>query len=96
MTFLNLSTSPTGSLIPPLFLPQGLSSLNFLDLSYNKLMTLSQDCLAPLVTLRVLRLQGNRLTVSVVAALQGLRSVTDLDLSHNLLAGPLGPSTVPR
>ncbi|KAI5710848.1 hypothetical protein M8J75_011951 [Diaphorina citri] len=75
---------------------KGLSSLNFLDLSYNKLMTLSQDCLAPLVTLRVLRLQGNRLTVSVVAALQGLRSVTDLDLSHNLLAGPLGPSTVPR
>lgn len=81
--------------ILPVFF-QGLSSLNFLDLSFNKLSSLSPDSLSPLVTLRVLRLQGNRLMVPIVSSLQGMRSVTDLDLSHNLLAGPLEPSTVPR
>ncbi|XP_054277329.1 carboxypeptidase N subunit 2-like isoform X2 [Macrosteles quadrilineatus] len=75
---------------------ENLTSLTFLDLSENLISWISPDAFVPLPLLHTLRLQGNRLTVAVVASLQGLRSLRELDLSGNSLAGPLGPSTLPR
>lgn len=40
-------------------------------------------------------MRGNRLGVSALSALRGLRNLEELDISANLLTGPLGPSLLP-
>ncbi|KAG8338294.1 hypothetical protein J6590_005839 [Homalodisca vitripennis] len=75
---------------------ENLTGLMFLDLSDNMINWISPDAFMPVPLLQTLRLQGNRLGVSMVASLQGLRRLRELDLSGNSLAGPLGPSTLPR
>lgn len=57
---------------------------------------ISGDTFLTVPLLRTLRLQNNRLSIAVVSHLQGLRNLQELDLSGNSLAGPLGPSTLPR
>lgn len=74
---------------------KGLSNLTFLELSENRLTQLSPDTFLPLPRLQTLRLKGNNLGVNSVSALKGLRILRDLDLSDNMLLGPLGPSTLP-
>ncbi|XP_067002029.2 leucine-rich repeat-containing protein 15 [Anabrus simplex] len=74
---------------------KGLSNLTFLELSENHLTQLAPDTFLELPELQTLRLRGNRLGIGTVSALKGLRILRDLDLSDNLLVGPLGPSTVP-
>lgn len=46
--------------------------------------------------LRSLRMRGNRLSVSALSALRGLKKLEELDLSNNLLLGPMGPSLLPQ
>ncbi|XP_039276641.1 TLR4 interactor with leucine rich repeats [Nilaparvata lugens] len=75
---------------------EGMSSITFLDMSDNVLKYVSPDAFVQLPLLRILRLQGNRLGVGVISALQGFRALEELDLSGNSLAGPLGPTTLPR
>ncbi|RZF45619.1 hypothetical protein LSTR_LSTR010570 [Laodelphax striatellus] len=75
---------------------EGMSSITFLDISDNVLKYVSPDAFVQLPLLRILRLQGNRLGVGVISALQGFRALEELDLSGNSLAGPLGPTTLPR
>lgn len=41
-------------------------------------------------------MRGNRLSVSALSALRGLRSLEELDLSNNLLLGPMGPNLLPQ
>jgi Leucine-rich repeat (LRR) protein len=65
-------------------------------LSNNSIHFISPDAFVNLPFLKVLRLQNNLLTSASTSHLQGLRSLVDLDLSSNLLAGQLGPSTLPR
>lgn len=40
-------------------------------------------------------MRGNRLSVSALSALRGLKNLEELDLSSNLLIGPLGPNLLP-
>lgn len=75
---------------------QNLTSLSFLDLSENMISWISPDAFLHVPLLHTLRLQGNRLSVAAVSSLRGLRGLKELDLSGNSLAGPLGPSTLPR
>lgn len=75
---------------------QNLTSLSFLDLSENMISWISPDAFLHVPLLHTLRLQGNRLSVAAVSSLRGLRGLKELDLSGNTLAGPLGPSTLPR
>ncbi|XP_017888129.2 leucine-rich repeat-containing protein 15 [Ceratina calcarata] len=75
---------------------KGLSNLTYLDLCDNLLSQLSPQVFAALPTLRSLRMRGNRLSVSALSALRGLRSLEELDLSNNLLLGPMGPNLLPQ
>ncbi|KAJ4448224.1 hypothetical protein ANN_10238 [Periplaneta americana] len=76
---------------------RGLRNLTFLELSDNALSAVEARALVALPRLRTLRLRGNRLTVEAAAeALQGAgRALQELDLSGNMLAGPLGATTLP-
>ncbi|KAI4490638.1 hypothetical protein M0804_003582 [Polistes exclamans] len=73
----------------------GLSSLTYLDLCDNLLSQLSPQAFAALPNLRFLRMRGNRLSVSALSALRGLKNLEELDLSSNLLLGPMGPNLLP-
>ncbi|GLH00738.1 Toll-like receptor 6 [Gryllus bimaculatus] len=73
----------------------GLRNLTFLDLSENSLSHIAPDTFLAVPALQTLRLRGNKLTVAVVSALQGLQLLRDLDLSDNKMVGPLGPTTLP-
>lgn len=41
-------------------------------------------------------MRGNRLSVSALSALRGLKRLEELDLSNNLLLGPMGPNLLPQ
>ena len=56
---------------------------------------MESDAISSLPKLQTLRLKGNKLSVKSVSALAGTLSLQELDLSDNLLAGPLGPNTLP-
>ena len=72
---------------------QGLISLNYLDLSYNNLKTLSSKMLAPVnKTLETLILTSNFLTNVSQQSLSGLHSLRFLDISENRLANIYGRS----
>ncbi|XP_021931325.1 insulin-like growth factor-binding protein complex acid labile subunit [Zootermopsis nevadensis] len=83
-----LETLSTGSF-------KGLFNLTFLELSENRLSALEDDAISSLPKLQTLRLRGNRLGVNAVSVLRGMRSLQELDVSDNLLAGPLGSTTLP-
>ncbi|XP_063985255.1 leucine-rich repeat-containing protein 15 [Diachasmimorpha longicaudata] len=74
---------------------KGQSSLTYLDLCDNLLSQLSPQAFVPLKILRSLKMRGNRLSVSALSALRGLKHLEELDLSRNLLIGPLGPNLLP-
>ncbi|XP_015115815.1 leucine-rich repeat protein soc-2 homolog [Diachasma alloeum] len=74
---------------------KGQSSLTYLDLCDNLLSQLSPQAFVPLKVLRSLKMRGNRLSVSALSALRGLKHLEELDLSRNLLIGPLGPNLLP-
>ncbi|KAK2577261.1 hypothetical protein KPH14_003401 [Odynerus spinipes] len=73
----------------------GLSNLTYLDLCDNLLSQLSPQAFSALPELRFLRMRGNRLSVSALSALRGLKNLEELDLSSNLLLGPMGPDLLP-
>ncbi|XP_011869576.1 PREDICTED: leucine-rich repeats and immunoglobulin-like domains protein 1 isoform X2 [Vollenhovia emeryi] len=75
---------------------KGLSSLTYLDLCDNLLSQLSPQVFSTLPALRSLRMRGNRLSVSALSALRGLKRLEELDLSNNLLLGPMGPNLLPQ
>lgn len=75
---------------------KGLSSLTYLDLCDNLLSQLSPQVFLALPVLRSLRMHGNRLSVSALSALRGLKRLEELDLSSNLLLGPMGPNLLPQ
>ncbi|XP_050592480.1 slit homolog 1 protein-like [Bombus affinis] len=75
---------------------KGLSNLTYLDLCDNLLSQLSPQAFAAVPLLRSLRMRGNRLSVSALSALRGLKSLEELDLSNNLLLGPMGPNLLPQ
>lgn len=80
---------------------QGLRNMTFLDLSDNQLSDIAAGAFRSLESLQTLRLTGNRLRVaplslSLLDGLDGLRSLRELDLSSNQLAGTLGPAALPR
>ncbi|XP_046143374.1 vasorin-like [Osmia bicornis bicornis] len=75
---------------------KGLSNLTYLDLCDNLLSQLSPQAFASLPSLRSLRMRGNRLSVSALSALRGLKILEELDLSNNLLLGPMGPNLLPQ
>ncbi|XP_015434134.1 PREDICTED: uncharacterized protein LOC107189950 [Dufourea novaeangliae] len=75
---------------------KGMSNLTYLDLCDNLLSQLSPQAFASLPTLRSLRMRGNRLSVSALSALRGLKILEELDLSNNLLLGPMGPNLLPQ
>lgn len=66
-----------------------------MELSENRLSALEDDAISSLPKLQTLRLRGNRLGVNAVSVLRGMRSLQELDVSDNLLAGPLGSTTLP-
>ncbi|CAK9833580.1 Leucine-rich repeat-containing protein 15 [Anthophora retusa] len=74
---------------------KGLPNLTYLDLCDNLLSQLSPQAFAALPLLRSLRMRGNRLSVLALSALRGLKSLEELDLSNNLLLGPMGPNLLP-
>ncbi|XP_034246871.1 uncharacterized protein LOC117648474, partial [Thrips palmi] len=79
----------------------GLRNLTFLDLSDNQLSDIAAGAFRSLEALQTLRLTGNRLRVaplslSLLDGLDGLRSLRELDLSSNQLAGTLGAAALPR
>lgn len=69
--------------------------MSYLDLSYNLLSQLSPQAFASLAGLKCLKLRGNHLTMSALSALRGLRNLEELDLSANLLSGPVGQNGLP-
>ncbi|XP_025991398.1 uncharacterized protein LOC113002642 isoform X2 [Solenopsis invicta] len=75
---------------------KGLSSLTYLDLCDNLLSQLSPQVFQTLPALRSLRMRGNRLSVSALSALRGLKRLEELDLSNNLLLGPMSPNLLPQ
>ncbi|KYN18788.1 PREDICTED: uncharacterized protein LOC108762138 [Trachymyrmex cornetzi] len=75
---------------------KGLSNLTYLDLCDNLLSQLSPQVFLTLPALRSLRMHGNRLSVSALSALRGLKRLEELDLSNNLLLGPMGPNLLPQ
>ncbi|EFN79070.1 Carboxypeptidase N subunit 2 [Harpegnathos saltator] len=75
---------------------KGLSNLTYLDLCDNLLSQLSPQVFLVLPVLRSLRMRGNRLSVSALSALRGLKRLEELDLSNNLLLGPMGPNLLPQ
>ncbi|KAL0113828.1 hypothetical protein PUN28_011277 [Cardiocondyla obscurior] len=75
---------------------KGLSSLTYLDLCDNLLSQLSPQVFQTLPALRSLRMRGNRLSVSALSALRDLKRLEELDLSNNLLLGPMGPNLLPQ
>jgi len=71
--------------------------LTFLDLSDNQINEISSGVFKSLaLSLRVLKLSGNRLRFTQLGALEDLKVLRELDLSSNLLSGPLGPFALPR
>lgn len=74
---------------------QGLSNLSFIDMSENILSRISPSTFDTLPQLRILRLRGNHLTVSVLTRLNPLSTIEEFDVSENSLIGPLGPKTFP-
>nr|XP_031829605.1 uncharacterized protein LOC116425698 [Nomia melanderi] len=75
---------------------KGMSNLTYLDLCDNLLSQLSPQAFVSLPWLRSLRMRGNRLSVSALSALRGLKILEELDLSNNLLLGPMGPNLLPQ
>ncbi|TGZ56662.1 uncharacterized protein Lrt [Temnothorax longispinosus] len=75
---------------------KGLANLTYLDLCDNLLSQLSPQVFLTLPALRSLRMRGNRLSVSALSALRGLKRLEELDLSNNLLLGPMGPTLLPQ
>ncbi|XP_014287648.1 leucine-rich repeats and immunoglobulin-like domains protein 2 [Halyomorpha halys] len=75
---------------------QGLTSLEYLDLSGNHLENVSSSTFIHLPRLRILRLQSNGLASSNIMKLRGLLHLEKLDLSSNALMGPLNFSSFPR
>jgi len=70
--------------------------LTYLDLCDNLLSQLSPQVFLTLPALRSLRMRGNRLSVSALSALRDLKCLEELDLSNNLLLGPMGPNLLPQ
>ncbi|XP_023289188.1 uncharacterized protein LOC105696975 [Orussus abietinus] len=75
---------------------KGLSNLIYLDLCDNLLSQLSPQAFSAVPALRSLKMKGNRLSVSALSALRGLKNLEELDLSNNMLLGPMGPNLLPR
>ncbi|XP_076642523.1 leucine-rich tendon-specific protein [Halictus rubicundus] len=75
---------------------KGMSNLTYLDLCDNLLSQLSPQAFVALPSLRSLRMRGNRLSVSALSAFRGLMMLEELDLSNNLLLGPMGPNLLPK
>ncbi|XP_060532930.1 leucine-rich repeats and immunoglobulin-like domains protein 1 [Cylas formicarius] len=75
---------------------KGLRNLSFIDLSNNLLTKISPNTFDDELELKILRLRGNRLGLLVINKLNPLPTVDELDLSENLLMGPLGPKTFPK
>ncbi|ERL83536.1 slit homolog 1 protein-like [Dendroctonus ponderosae] len=75
---------------------KGLRNLSFIDMSNNLITKISANAFDNLPQLRILRLRGNRISLPVISKFNPISTVEDLDLSENLLVGPLGPKTFPK
>ncbi|KAF7281424.1 leucine-rich tendon-specific protein [Rhynchophorus ferrugineus] len=75
---------------------KGLRNLSFIDVSNNQIAKISPDAFEDSPELRILRLRGNKITLQVITKLNSQATIEDLDLSENLLVGPLGPKTFPK
>ncbi|KAF4531492.1 hypothetical protein B566_EDAN004088 [Ephemera danica] len=75
---------------------KGLQNLTFVDLSENLLSQIAADTFTLLRRLRVLRLRGNRLDASQIAALapQLSKSIEELDVSENKIRGSLSSGSM--
>lgn len=65
-------------------------------MSNNVIAKISPNSFDNLPQLKILRLRGNRISLPVINKLNSFPTVEDLDLSENLLVGPLGPKTFPK
>lgn len=73
----------------------GLTNLTYLDICDNMLSQLSPHAFASLPSLRSLKMRGNHLSMSALSALRGLKKLEELDLSRNILVGPVTPNFLP-
>lgn len=91
---LDLSSNKLKSLDSNSF--KGLINLSFIDLSNNIITKIAPFTFNKLLLLKVLRLRGNRIKLSNILKMNSIPNIEDLDLSENLLLGPLGPKTFPK
>ncbi|XP_066257433.1 uncharacterized protein Lrt [Euwallacea similis] len=75
---------------------KGLRNLSFIDISNNIITKISPNTFDNLPQLRILRLRANRISIPVITKVNPISTVEDLDMSENLLVGPLGPKTFPK
>ncbi|KAL1497523.1 hypothetical protein ABEB36_008467 [Hypothenemus hampei] len=75
---------------------KGLRNLSFIDLNSNVITKIAPNTFSDLSHLKILRLRANRLSLSIINKLNPITTAQDLDLSENLLMGPLGPKTFPK
>lgn len=75
---------------------KSLQNLSFIDLSDNIISKIAPTTFTNLPQLRILRLRGNHITIQTIAKLRPFKTVEDLDLSGNVLVGPLDPYSFPK
>ncbi|KAL3288188.1 hypothetical protein HHI36_002638 [Cryptolaemus montrouzieri] len=75
---------------------KGLKNLSFIDLSNNIITKIAPYTFTKLLHLKILRLRGNRLKIPIITKINPIPNIEEIDLSENLLVGPLGPSTFTR
>ncbi|KAK9892101.1 hypothetical protein WA026_018304 [Henosepilachna vigintioctopunctata] len=75
---------------------KGLKNLSFIDVSNNIISRIAPYTFTKLQNLKMLRLRGNKLKLSVIMKLNPMSYIEEIDLSENLLVGPLEPKTFPR
>lgn len=75
---------------------QNLTNLTYLDLCDNLLSQLSPQVFFALPSLHSLKMKGNHLSAAALSALRGLNNLDELDLSSNMLIGPVSMNLLPR